>query len=84
MGGRPDILGQLCRLDDAHRAGVTQRKPDEPRPIGTDDPGAGRLDALLQRAPAVAGENRRWVRQHALFAPAVQGFVERLRAAPPA
>jgi hypothetical protein len=42
--------------------------------------GAARLDALLQRAATVAGDNRAWVRQHALFAPAVQAFVERLRA----
>ena len=37
------------------------------------------LDGLRQRAAAVAGDNRAWVRQHALFAPAVQAFVERLR-----
>jgi len=43
-------------------------------------PTAAELEALRQRADAVAGDNRAWVRQHALFAPAVQAFVERLRA----
>lgn len=42
-------------------------------------PAAARLQALLQRAPAVAMENRAWVERHALFGPAVQAFVERLR-----
>jgi hypothetical protein len=41
-------------------------------------PDAARLQALLERADAIASHNRDWVRQHALFAPAVQGFVERL------
>jgi glycosyltransferase involved in cell wall biosynthesis len=41
-------------------------------------PDAAQLEALLQRAPAIASDNRAWVRQHALFAPAVQAFVERL------
>ena len=41
------------------------------------------LEALLQRAATIAGDNRAWVRQHALFAPAVQAFVERLRALGP-
>lgn len=43
-------------------------------------PAATTLDGLQQRAEAVATANRAWVRQHALFAPAVQDFVERLRA----
>ncbi len=43
-------------------------------------PDAVRLHELLQRAQAIASDNRAWVRQHALFAPAVQAFVERLRA----
>lgn len=42
-------------------------------------PDAARLQALLERADAIASDNRAWVRQHALFAPAVQRFVERLR-----
>ncbi len=46
-------------------------------------PAPADLDRLLQRAAAVASDNRAWVRQHALFAPAVQAFVERLRALGP-
>lgn len=42
-------------------------------------PQAAQLEALLQRAGAIASDNRAWVRQHALFAPAVQAFVERLK-----
>jgi glycosyltransferase involved in cell wall biosynthesis len=41
-----------------------------------------RLQPLLARADAIATVNRRWVAQHALFAPCVQAFVERLRALP--
>ena len=42
------------------------------------------LYPLRQRADTIASDNRAWVRQHALFGPAVQAFVERLRAlAPP-
>ena len=41
------------------------------------------LDALRARAAQVAGDNRAWVRRHALFAPAVRGFVDRLRALTP-
>ena len=43
------------------------------------EPSPADLDALLQRAATIAGDNRAWVHQHALFAPAVQAFVERLR-----
>jgi glycosyltransferase involved in cell wall biosynthesis len=43
-------------------------------------PDAAVLAPLRQRAEAIAGDNRAWVREHALFAPAVQAFVERLRA----
>ena len=46
-------------------------------------PTAAELEALLQHADTVAGDNRSWVLQHALFAPAVQAFVERLRALHP-
>ena len=42
-------------------------------------PTVDRLYPLMQRAEAIAGDNRAWVRQHALFGPAVQVFVERLR-----
>jgi glycosyltransferase involved in cell wall biosynthesis len=42
-------------------------------------PAAADLQVLQRRADTVAGDNRAWVRQHALFAPAVQAFVERLR-----
>jgi glycosyltransferase involved in cell wall biosynthesis len=47
-------------------------------------PAESELAALRQRADAIAADNRAWVRQHALFAPAVQAFVERLRAFGPA
>jgi len=40
---------------------------------------AVRIRDLLDRARAVARENRAWVAQHALFAPAVERFVARLR-----
>lgn len=43
-------------------------------------PGIAALDALRSRGAAVAEANRAWVAAHALFAPAVQRFVERLRA----
>ena len=46
-------------------------------------PSAAELEALLLRADTVAGDNRAWVLQHALFAPAVKAFVERLRALHP-
>ena len=42
-----------------------------------------RLQPLLGRAGAIATANREWVAQHALFAPCVQAFVERLRSLPP-
>lgn len=41
-------------------------------------PAPADLEALLQKAARVAGDNRAWVQQHALFAPAVQAFVDRL------
>ena len=41
---------------------------------------AARLQPLLARAEAVAADNRAWVQAHALFAPCVQRFVDRLRA----
>lgn len=37
------------------------------------------LEGLLARAQAIARDNRRWVAEHALFAPAVARFVARLR-----
>lgn len=43
-------------------------------------PGAARLAALETDAARVARDNRAWVHDHALFAPAVQAFVGRLRA----
>jgi glycosyltransferase involved in cell wall biosynthesis len=47
-------------------------------------PAGDRLYPLRQRADTIASDNRAWVRQHALFGPAVQAFVERLRTlAPP-
>ena len=38
------------------------------------------LPALLQRAADIARSNREWVRQHGLFAPAVQNLVHTLQA----
>jgi L-malate glycosyltransferase len=46
-------------------------------------PAAAEVQALQDRAAAIASDNRAWVQQHALFAPAVQTFVERLRALGP-
>jgi L-malate glycosyltransferase len=40
---------------------------------------AGALQALLDRADAIARDNRARVAQHGLFAPAVAGFLARLR-----
>ena len=37
------------------------------------------LEDLQRRATTIAMENRRWVAEHALFAPAVRGFLERLK-----
>ncbi|MDE2159198.1 MAG: glycosyl transferase family 1, partial [Burkholderiales bacterium] len=37
------------------------------------------LQRLLPRADDIARANRAWVRDHALFPPCVQAFVERLR-----
>jgi glycosyltransferase involved in cell wall biosynthesis len=42
-----------------------------------------RLQALADRADAVAAANRAWVQSHAMFAPCVAAFVERLRAIDP-
>ncbi len=38
------------------------------------------LQTLAERAESIAQNNRRWVEQHALFAPSVAAFVQRLRA----
>ena len=40
---------------------------------------AGALHALLDRADGIARDNRAWAAQHGLFAPAVAGFLARLR-----
>ena len=37
------------------------------------------LNALFERADEIAQDNRRWVAQHGMFAPAVAGFLTRLR-----
>jgi glycosyltransferase involved in cell wall biosynthesis len=42
-------------------------------------PQAAALQALLQRAGAIAGDNRAWVKQHGLFAPAIQRLLVRLQ-----
>lgn len=41
---------------------------------------AERLQPLLARAEAIAAGNRAWVEAHALFAPCVQRFIDRLQA----
>jgi L-malate glycosyltransferase len=43
-----------------------------------------RLQALAGRAEAIASDNRAWVQAHAMFAPSVAAFVDRLRAIDPA
>ena len=40
---------------------------------------AASLQTLLDDAPGIAADNRRWIAEHALFAPAVERFVARLR-----
>jgi len=40
---------------------------------------SARLDRVLPRADEIAANNRAWVRQHAMFQPCVQAFVERLQ-----
>jgi glycosyltransferase involved in cell wall biosynthesis len=40
-----------------------------------------RLGDLARRAPEIAQANHDWVAQHALFAPSVQGFLQRLAVA---
>lgn len=47
--------------------------------VGEAPPAIDALEALLGRADAIAAENRRWVAGHALFAPAVDRFLARLR-----
>jgi L-malate glycosyltransferase len=42
-------------------------------------PSQAGLDALLTRGAAIAEHNRGWVRQHAMFEPAVLEFLDRLR-----
>lgn len=42
-------------------------------------PDPARLQALRACADRIASDNRTWVRQHALFAPAVRAFAQRLR-----
>ena len=45
---------------------------------------AARLRGMLERADRVAEDNRAWVREHALFGPCVQAFLNRLAALPSA
>ena len=47
-------------------------------------PSPADLDPLAQRADAIASANRGWVATQAMFAPAVAGFLARLRALGPA
>lgn len=43
-------------------------------------PGDAALQALSQRAESIAGDNRAWVAEHALFGPCVRRFLDRLQA----
>ena len=77
--------GMLPLLSDLPANRELVRDGDNGLIVGDSDgdgavPVAGQLQALLQRADAVARDNRAWVQQHALFGPAVQRFVARLRA----
>ncbi|MCA0242460.1 MAG: glycosyltransferase [Proteobacteria bacterium] len=54
---------------------ILQEGPEGPMP-----PDVDLLFRVQQRADTIASENRAWVQRHALFGPAVQAFVERLRA----
>ena len=45
-------------------------------------PDIGELEALRDEATAIAADNRAWIAEHALFAPAVRGFLERLQQLP--
>jgi len=51
---------------------------------GAATPDRSRLLALAARAVPIAEANRDWVMQHALFAPCIDRFMERLRAIAPA
>ena len=44
-----------------------------------DVPTPTQLDEMLRRAADIAAENRAWIAEHALFAPAARGFLERLK-----
>jgi glycosyltransferase involved in cell wall biosynthesis len=53
--------------------------------VGDGEPlSATRLQPLAARAAVIAETNRAWVHEHAMFAPCVAAFVERLRAIDPA
>ena len=52
---------------------------DDTQPLGPE-----LLAPLLGRGDCVAALNHRWVAEHALFAPCVRTFVDRLRALTPA
>jgi glycosyltransferase involved in cell wall biosynthesis len=43
-------------------------------------PDGASLQALSRRAEAIAGDNRMWVAEHALFGPCVRRFLDRLQA----
>jgi hypothetical protein len=43
-------------------------------------PGAVQLQALLPQAGRIAGDNRAWIAEHALFADSVSRFVQRVQA----
>jgi glycosyltransferase involved in cell wall biosynthesis len=60
------------------------RDGDNGRIVGDDATvDASSLQAMLPRADAIGAANRRWVADHALFAPCVDAFVARLAAWPP-
>ena len=68
--------------DDANGANGTDGEISANGAIvaGSDCSMRGVLLPLQRRAVAIAHDNRRWVAEHALFAPAVARFIERLRA----
>ena len=69
------ILSDLPANRELVRDGDNGLIVDEREPLTGD-----RLQALARRADRIAEGNRAWVRQHALFGPCVQAFVERLHA----
>ena len=69
----------VARIDDSIRELV--RDGDNGLLLAADaQPDAAALSALSARAEAIAAANRDWVASHAMFAPAVSAFLDRLQA----